>query len=56
MIGDSEWEPLARRHVAYLRQCLGRYPQDPEVVAVIESLRSSSADFRRLWAEHHVAD
>jgi MmyB-like transcription regulator ligand binding domain len=43
-------------HVAYLRLCLGRYPHDPEVVAVIESLHSSSADFRRLWAEHQVAD
>ena len=40
MIGDTEWEPLARQHVAYLRLCLGRYPHDPEVVAVIESLHS----------------
>jgi transcriptional regulator with XRE-family HTH domain len=56
MIGDTEWERLARQHVAYLRLCLGRYPRDPAVVAVIESLRSSSADFRRLWAEHRVAD
>ncbi|MGH3464842.1 MAG: helix-turn-helix domain-containing protein [Kribbellaceae bacterium] len=56
MIGDTDWEPLARQHIAYLRLCLGRYPQDPEMVAVIESLHSSSADFRRVWAEHQVAD
>jgi transcriptional regulator with XRE-family HTH domain len=56
MIDDKDREPLARRHVAYLRLCLGRYPHDPEVVAVIESLIASSADVRRLWAEHEVAD
>ncbi len=56
MIGDAEWEPLARQQVAYLRLCLGRYPHDPEVIALIESLHSSSADVRRLWAEHEVAN
>lgn len=56
MIGETDRETLARQHIAYLRLCLGRYSQDPELVAVIESLHSQSADFRRLWAEHHVAD
>lgn len=56
MIDEPDRAPLARQHVAYLRLCLGRYPHDPEVVAVIESLHASSADFRRLWAEHQVAD
>jgi transcriptional regulator with XRE-family HTH domain len=56
MINDTEWEPLARQLTAYLRLCLGRYPHDPDLVAAIQSLHSSSADFRRLWAEYQVAD
>ena len=56
MISDTDWEGLARRHAAYLRLCLSRYPHDAEVAAIIESLHSSSAGFRRLWAEHRVAD
>ncbi|WP_433827534.1 helix-turn-helix domain-containing protein [Actinoplanes sp. CA-015351] len=56
MIADTEWEPLARQHVAYLRLSLGRYPGDRELGAAVGSLRSSSAEFSRLWAEHQVAD
>jgi transcriptional regulator with XRE-family HTH domain len=56
MIADADREPLARQHVAYLRLCLSRYTNDPEVAGVIESLHASSADFRRHWAEHQVAD
>lgn len=57
MIGDAaEWDLVARQHVAYLRLSLGRYPQDADMAAVVESLWSSSADFRRLWAEYQVAD
>jgi hypothetical protein len=56
MLLDPGWELLARRHVAYLRLQLGRYPRDRALAGVVESLHSSSADFRRLWAEHEVAD
>lgn len=57
MISDvSEWDAIARQHVAYLRLSLGRYPQYPDLVTVIESLRSTNADFRRFWAEYQVAD
>ncbi|WP_238012266.1 helix-turn-helix transcriptional regulator [Dactylosporangium sp. AC04546] len=51
-----EWEPLARRLAAYLRLSLGRYPGDRALAAVVEALHAQSADFRRLWAEHEVAD
>jgi transcriptional regulator with XRE-family HTH domain len=57
MIGDvAEREQVARQQAAYLRLSLGRHPQSPGLAAVIASLRSLSADFRRLWAEYHVAD
>jgi hypothetical protein len=56
MLDERDRELLARRHTAYLRLCLGRYPGDPELVALTESLHAASADFRRLWAEHQVAD
>jgi hypothetical protein len=56
MVVGPGWELLARRHVAYLRLGLSRYPGDPGPAGVVESLHAASADFRRLWAEHEVAD
>ncbi|WP_212991749.1 helix-turn-helix domain-containing protein [Actinoplanes auranticolor] len=56
MVAGPGWELLARRHVAYLRLGLGRYPGDPGPAGVVESLHAASADFRRLWTEHEVAD
>ncbi|MCD0449137.1 helix-turn-helix transcriptional regulator [Actinocorallia sp. API 0066] len=56
MVDPADWEPLARQHTGYLRLCLSRYPHDPGVAAVVASLHAADADFRRLWAEHHVAD
>ncbi|WP_203903089.1 helix-turn-helix domain-containing protein [Virgisporangium aliadipatigenens] len=56
MLDDHDRELLARRHAAYLRLCLSRYPGDPALVALAGSLHAASAEFRRLWAEHEVAD
>lgn len=56
LLDDATWEPVARQFAAYLRLCLGRYPHDRSVAAVIGSLRAASPGFDRLWAEHHVAD
>jgi hypothetical protein len=56
MIEDAAWEPVARRFAAFLRLSLSRYPGDPEVAAVVASLRAASAGFDRLWAEHLVAE
>jgi hypothetical protein len=51
----EEREHQARQLVADLRATAGRRSDDPVVTGLIERLRSSSADFRRLWAEHEVA-
>ncbi|MFB9322779.1 helix-turn-helix domain-containing protein [Cryptosporangium minutisporangium] len=56
LVEGEDRERLARQHAAYLRLCLGRYPHDPAVDALVSSLVAESADFRRVWAEHHVAD
>jgi transcriptional regulator with XRE-family HTH domain len=51
----EEREHQARRLVADLRAAVGRRSGDPAVAGLIERLESSSAGFRRLWAEHEVA-
>ncbi|GAA4605866.1 transcriptional regulator with XRE-family HTH domain [Actinoplanes octamycinicus] len=51
----AERERLGRQHVADLRAVAGRRAGDPEVTALIATLRTASADFDRLWAEHQVA-
>ncbi|MEU5987590.1 hypothetical protein ABZ806_01295 [Spirillospora sp. NPDC047418] len=51
----EEQEHQARRLVADLRAVAGRWSGDPAIAGLIDRLESSSADFRRLWAEHEVA-
>ncbi|MCX4685076.1 helix-turn-helix transcriptional regulator [Kitasatospora purpeofusca] len=50
------WESKARNVVAYLRMDAGRHPGDPALAALAEELTNRSEDFRRLWADHEVAD
>ncbi|MEU6840515.1 helix-turn-helix transcriptional regulator [Streptomyces sp. NPDC046716] len=49
-------DPTEFRHhaVMSLRATLARYPADPEVVDLIDELRSGSAEFARLWERHDV--
>ncbi|MHA6622288.1 helix-turn-helix transcriptional regulator [Pseudonocardia sp. DLS-67] len=51
----EEGEHHARRMVADLRATAGRRSGDAEVAGLVDRLRTASADFRRLWAEHEVA-
>lgn len=51
----GEREHHARQLVADLRAVAGRRSGDPTVTRLVDRLRSASADFRRLWAEHEVA-
>jgi transcriptional regulator with XRE-family HTH domain len=51
----EEQEPHGRRLVADLRAAAGRRTGDPAVAGLVDRLRTASADFRRLWAEHEVA-
>jgi transcriptional regulator with XRE-family HTH domain len=45
----------ARQLVADFRAAVGRRSGDPMITGLVERLRTASADFRRLWAEHEVA-
>lgn len=51
----EEQEHQSRQLVADLRAVAGRRSGDPAIAGLIDRLESSSADFRRLWAEHEVA-
>ncbi|MER5217879.1 helix-turn-helix transcriptional regulator [Streptomyces sp. NPDC002838] len=51
----EEQEHQARQLVADLRAAVGRRSDDPTVAGLVDRLRATSADFRRLWAEHEVA-
>lgn len=50
--GDPE--STMRRAVAQFRAVAAKYPDDRGFTELIEDLRASSSDFRRLWAEHDV--
>lgn len=45
---------FAREAVADLRAAAARYPDDPEIHALIDDLQRSSSEFRELWARHEV--
>ncbi|MER5505950.1 helix-turn-helix transcriptional regulator [Streptomyces sp. NPDC002766] len=51
-----EWSAVAAQTVANLRICAGRYPDDPELCALVGELSVKSEDFRRLWADHQVKE
>ncbi|KZE91724.1 MULTISPECIES: helix-turn-helix transcriptional regulator [Micrococcales] len=52
----SNWDELARIHVAYLRLTCGRYPGDARLAELIGELSMKSDEFANLWAEGDVAD
>ncbi|MFJ8467355.1 helix-turn-helix domain-containing protein [Streptomyces swartbergensis] len=51
----EEREYHARRLVADLRAVVGRRSGDTAAAGLVDRLHATSADFRRLWAEHEVA-
>lgn len=51
----ADWEAAARLAVAQLRMEAARNPDSPRLVALVDELSERDADFRRWWAEHHVA-
>jgi transcriptional regulator with XRE-family HTH domain len=55
LYGNEETLQFAREVVADLRAAAARYPDDPDIRALIEDLLASSPEFARLWAEHEVA-
>ncbi|WP_299534815.1 helix-turn-helix transcriptional regulator [uncultured Streptomyces sp.] len=54
-LSPEEDEQRTRQLVADLRATAGRRAGDPEVTGLVERLRTASAEFRGLWAEHEVA-
>ncbi|MEU5045924.1 helix-turn-helix domain-containing protein [Streptomyces griseorubiginosus] len=51
----ADWEAAARLAVAQLRMEMARNPDSPRLAALVGELSERDADFRRWWAEHHVA-
>ncbi|MEU4384195.1 helix-turn-helix transcriptional regulator [Promicromonospora sp. NPDC023805] len=52
----SNWEELARIHVAYLRLTAGRFPDDARLANLIGELTMRSDRFATMWATGEVAD
>ncbi|MFD6437778.1 helix-turn-helix transcriptional regulator [Streptomyces venezuelae] len=51
-----EWESVAAETVAYLRLDAARFPADAELASLVGELSVKSEAFRRLWADHEVAE
>lgn len=54
LYGISDAGAFARRSARRLRATAARYPDDPEVAALVAELLAGSEEFRRLWASHDV--
>ena len=50
-----DWPDMAQVCVAMLRMEAGQNPQDKRMAALIGELSMKDPDFRRWWADHHVA-
>lgn len=54
LYGVSDVDAFARSSTQQLRAAAARYPDDPELTALIEELLDGSEEFSRLWAAHEV--
>ncbi|WFR67781.1 hypothetical protein P9139_04960 [Curtobacterium flaccumfaciens] len=52
--GISDGAEFRRHVVMQLRTTVTRYPTDPAVTALVDDLRTGSAEFARLWERHDV--
>jgi transcriptional regulator with XRE-family HTH domain len=50
----ADWESAARTAAAALRMDAARYPDDPQLAALVGELSVRDADFRTWWATHQV--
>jgi transcriptional regulator with XRE-family HTH domain len=55
LYGVSDVAEFARHAAQKLRVAAARYPDDPELTALVAELRSGSADFAELWEAHDVS-
>ncbi|MGW0251604.1 helix-turn-helix transcriptional regulator [Nocardia goodfellowii] len=56
LYGVSDADEFSRTAAQHLRAAAARYPNDPELTALISELRSGSPEFAQLWAAHDVTD
>ncbi|WP_310713486.1 helix-turn-helix transcriptional regulator [Streptomyces lydicus] len=54
LYGVSDADEFFRTSAQHLRATAARYPDDPEVAALVDELVVGSAEFARLWAGHDV--
>jgi transcriptional regulator with XRE-family HTH domain len=52
----ANWIAESRDLVAYLRMVAGRYPDDPQLLALVGELSVKSPEFAALWSAHPVKD
>jgi len=55
LYGVSDADAFARASAQRLRATAARYPDDPEVINLVNDLLAGSEDFSRLWASHDVS-
>jgi transcriptional regulator with XRE-family HTH domain len=55
LFGVSDLDEFCQAAAQRLRATAARYPDDPDVTALVAELLSGSADFARLWASHDVS-
>ncbi|MFH8655223.1 helix-turn-helix domain-containing protein [Streptomyces afghaniensis] len=51
----ADWEEVTRLAIAHLRMESARYPGEPRLATLVETLAARDAQFRQWWAEHDVA-
>jgi transcriptional regulator with XRE-family HTH domain len=56
LYGVSDATAFARHSARRLRATAARYPDDPELAALVRDLLAGSEQFRDLWASHDVSD
>ncbi|MEU8786653.1 helix-turn-helix transcriptional regulator [Streptomyces sp. NPDC048637] len=54
LYGHSDAAEFTRTSAQHLRAAAARYPNDPEVISLVEELLAGSEEFARLWAAHDV--
>jgi hypothetical protein len=51
-----EWDRVATSGAGLLRSAAGRWPDDPELEALVGELSVKSSEFVRAWARHEVCE
>ncbi|NBM17727.1 helix-turn-helix domain-containing protein [Streptomyces sp. GC420] len=54
LYGLSDADAFARTSAQHLRATAARYPDDPELAALVKELLAGSGEFARLWESHNV--